>query len=143
MCAKSEYTYVSADFRTLDIEFEVSTPVHERKYRQCTRGDGRPANWAQLVHTAESLAEPLSVDLLRVDLITNGRDVIHFSEYTFTPDSCGHDESSVAIQQLLALAMQDPGALWQLTSPVVECVIGVRTEDRAASPRLRAPHHQC
>ena len=142
MCAQSEYTYVSADFRTLDIEFEVSKPVHERKYRQCTRGDGRPANWAQLVHTAESLAEPLSVDLVRVDLITNGCDVIHFSEYTFTLDSC-EDESSVANQQLLALAMQDPGALWQLTSPVVECVIGVRTEDRAASPRLRAPHHQC
>lgn len=142
MCGKYEYTYVSADFRVLDIEFEVSLPVHMRNYRACARKIQRPHNWAHLLHAAQRLAEPLKLGLVRVDLITDGCNVIHFSEYTFAPDACRGDDSSLASQQLVSFALRSPSESWQLTSPVVECIIGARAErpELGVCSFQRSPH---
>ena len=135
MCGANQYTYVSADFHVLDIEYEVSQPVHMREWEPCVREPVRPRNWAHMLHAVKRLTQQVE-GLVRMDLFSDGRERIYLSEYTFTPDSCGRDDSRPkAAQQLVAFLLRHPHALKQkrwLTGALVEGVIGVRPPGTSA-----------
>ena len=101
MCGANQYTYVSADFHVLDIEYEVSQPVRMREWEPCVREPACPRNWAHMLHAIKRLTQHVE-GLVRMELYSDGRKRIFLSEYTFTPDACNRDDSRPkTAQQLL------------------------------------------